>query len=128
MERWKLEALGQIGLDETLELGMEFLKVASSTSTLASRYLILLERIQTQASGRETPLPGQPSSQGHLTQHHPDNSDPALLPADRTPLQRPQDEGQLLLSSDLIDFDDLLFGTGLPRDLLSADWSGFDPL
>ncbi|OQU98796.1 Fungal specific transcription factor domain-containing protein [Cladophialophora immunda] len=128
MERWKLNALGQTGTDETLELGMEFLKAASGTSTLAARYLILLERIQTQTSGRETPLPGQLSGQGHLTQHQPDGSDPALLSADRTPWQRPQDEPQLTLSSDLIDFDDLLFGTGLPRDLLSADWSGFEPL
>ncbi|EXJ68443.1 uncharacterized protein A1O5_08235 [Cladophialophora psammophila CBS 110553] len=128
MERWKLEALGQIRTDETLELGMEFLKAASGTSTLAARYLILLERIQTQTSGRETPLPGQVSDQGYTTQHQSDNSDPALLSADRTPWQRPQDEAQLNLSSDLFDFDDLLFGTGLPRDLLSADWSGFEAL
>ncbi|KIW69558.1 hypothetical protein PV04_05428 [Phialophora macrospora] len=127
MEGWKLEALGQIEMDDSLELGMEFLKVASDTSTLAARYLILLERIQTHKSGRETPLPGQLSSQGHSALQQSDNADPALPAADRTPWQRP-DEPQLPLSSDFPDFDDLLFGTGLPRDLLSADWSVFESI
>ncbi|OCT47531.1 hypothetical protein CLCR_03751 [Cladophialophora carrionii] len=127
MERWKLEALGQIETDESLEMGMEFLKAASDTSTLAARYLILLERIQTQKSGRETPMPGPVPGQGHTTQLDSDSGNPALLSADRTPWQR-ADEAPFPLNSDLTDLDDLLFGTGLPRDLLSADWSTFESI
>jgi hypothetical protein len=127
MEGWKLEALGQIEMDDSLELGMEFLKAASDTSTLAARYLILLERIQTHKSGRETPLPGQAPGQGYPNQQQADNAAPALPSADRTPWQRP-DDAQLTLSSDFPDYDDLLFGTGLPRDLLSADWSIFESI
>ena len=128
MPRGKQEALCQIETDETLELGMEFLKASSGTSTLAARYLILLERIQTRGNGRQAHQPGQVFTQDHLAGTQSGNLDPILLSADGIPWQRPQNDDQPTLSSDLVGFDDLLFGTGLPRELLSTDWSVFESL
>jgi hypothetical protein len=43
MEKAKLELLGYKHEDEVLHWGMEFLKAASNTNTLAARYVTMLQ-------------------------------------------------------------------------------------
>lgn len=137
MEKAKLEAFSETYNDDTLELGMEFLRAASATSTLAARYVAMLRRIRTgpndaltattvAAAATTTPAAGQGQGQG--TPHHGtiDGISASPFPADGGIwLPRPADDFQIFGDSGLMDFNDLLFGTGLPRDLLSADWSAF---
>ncbi len=46
MDRTRLELLGDTYQDDTLEMGMAFLRAASSKSNLAARYVDLLQRIR----------------------------------------------------------------------------------
>lgn len=134
MERPKLEHLGETrGQDSALELGMEYLKAASQFSTLAKRYVAMLERIRTVPSADST---GSKSSHGSGAQDEITPLAPGAEAAATGPrLPNPQDPGlyaalgdmPMFDDSGLVDFNnDLLFGTGLPRDLLSSDWSVFD--
>lgn len=133
MDRSKLECLGETrGQDSALELGMEYLKAASRFSTLAKRYVAMLERIRTvpsvdsagskasHSSGAQEEIPPvAPRADDAATSSRlPNNHDPALYGA--------LGDMPMFDDSGLIDFNnDLLFGTGLPRDLLSSDWSVF---
>jgi hypothetical protein len=133
MDKTKLESLGETrGQDSALQLGMEYLKAASRFSTLAKRYVEMLERIRTtpstdsaapktshpSAMHAEMPPPSSRVDEASASTHIPDGHDPALY----------NSLGDLPMFDDtgLLDFNnDLLFGTGLPRDLLSSDWSVF---
>lgn len=131
MEKSKLEAFGGSCHDDTLELGMEFLRAASATSTLAARYVAMLRRIRTGPADAMTATVGPTTNaagQGTSTPHVGtiDGISASTFPADGgTWLPRPADDFQMFGDSGLVDFNDLLFGTGLPRDLISSDWSAF---
>lgn len=131
MERAKLVALGESSHDDTLELGMDFLRAASATSTLAARYVAMLRRIRTRPTdAATTPAVGHQlgaSCQGTVV----DSINASLFPAsqegDSWLPRSPGDHFGILGDPALsvVDFNDLHFGTGLPRDLLSTDWSTF---
>ena len=140
MDKEKLEAFGETCHDDTLELGMDFLREASATSTLAARYVAMLQRIRTAPTdaavttvAEQTPatMTTEPAvGQGQTTHPHhgtPDGigTSPFTANAGGTWLPRPPDDFQLFGDSGPLDFNDLLFGTGLPRDFLSTDWPPF---
>ena len=133
MDKTKLESLGETrGQDRALELGMEYLKAASRFSTLSKRYVEMLERIRTTPSTDSTATKtGQVSSGQEETQSSSSNLDDAAtfsrLPnAQEQEAFGPLDDLPMIHGSGLMDLNnDLLFGTGLPRDLLSSDWSMF---
>jgi len=133
MDKTKLESLGETrGQDSALELGMEYLKAASRFSTLSKRYVEMLERIRTTPSTDSSATKtAQVSGAQEEIQPASSSSDDA---ATFSRLPNPQDPGPFGPLGDLPMFDDtglmdfnndLLFGTGLPRDLLSSDWSVF---
>lgn len=133
MDKAKLEAIGETGRDDdrALELGMEFLRAASRISTLAARYVAMLRRIWRGAADG--------SDGGFITTSRKEVSPPpaVTVAAGRTVASQNESgisplsmdpPGSLALFDDvgIGSFDhDLLFGTGLPRDLLTTDWSTF---
>jgi hypothetical protein len=133
MDRTKLEYLGETrGRDGALESGMQYLKAASRFSTLAKRYVDMLERIRTVPSTDTTapntatvvgvPPEAPPTSVGA----HDAATSPRLSATQDPRLYDPVGDLPMFDDSGLIDFNnDLLFGTGLPRDLLASDWSVF---
>ena len=126
MDSTRLEFLGDTYQDDTLEMGMAFLRAASSKSNLAARYVDLLQRIRKrpndQYSTHTAPRDNIITIQDGI------GADPSLpaLPEGDLWLDRGQNELESGLNLDFLDFDDLLYGTGLPRDLLGQDWSGFE--
>jgi hypothetical protein len=133
MERTKLEYLGETrGQDSALELGMEYLKAASRFSTLAKRYIEMLERIRTVPSTDSTATKyshssGVQADMPPTSSRMDDTATSSRLPsAEDSGLYSSLGDLPMFDDSGLIDFNnDLLFGTGLPRDLLSSDWSVF---
>jgi hypothetical protein len=126
MDRTRLELLGDTYQDDTLEMGMSFLRAASSKSNLAARYFDLLQRIRKrpkdQYSIHTAPRDNLITIQDGI------GTDPSLpaLPEGDLWLDRGHNELESSLNLDFLDFDDLLYGTGLPRDLLGQDWSGLE--
>ncbi|OIW26954.1 hypothetical protein CONLIGDRAFT_580431 [Coniochaeta ligniaria NRRL 30616] len=134
MDKTRLESLGETrGQDSALELGMEYLKAASRVSTLAARYVGMLERIRMAPSTDSTSTKASQLLRGQeevaLTSSLADDTGIASrLPntQDQQGLYSSLNDMPMFDDSGLIDFNnDLLFGTGLPRDLLSSDWSVF---
>ncbi|KAJ9499212.1 hypothetical protein H2202_005369 [Exophiala xenobiotica] len=121
MDRTRLELLGDTYQDDSLEMGMSFLRAASSKSNLAARYVDLLQRIRKrpndQYSIHTAPRDNLITIQDGI------GTDPSLpaLPEGDPWLDRGQNELGSSLNLDFLDFDDLLYGTGLPRDLLGQD-------
>lgn len=134
MDKAKLEHLGETrGQDSALELGMEYLKAASRVSTLAARYVAMLERIRTvpstDSTSAKTSQLSRGQEEGALASSRADDTDiPSRLAAQDQPgLYSSLNDLPMFDDSGLLDFNnDLLFGTGLPRDLLTSDWSVFD--
>ncbi|KAK7892773.1 hypothetical protein LTR67_007010 [Exophiala xenobiotica] len=126
MDRTRLELLGDTYQDDTLEMGMSFLRAASSKSNLAARYVDLLQRIRKRPNDQYS-IHAAPRD-NLITIQDGIDTDPSLpaLPEGDLWLDRGQNELGSSLNLDFLDFDDLLYGTGLPRDLLGQDWSGFE--
>jgi hypothetical protein len=103
-----------------LEQGMDFLRSVSCTSTLAGRYVSILERFR--HSGREA---------DQDTQHHPPYYPAVAVPAEVVIPSATLDSGSSpdsfaqLPNLDFMDPEDLLFGIGLPHSLFNGDWSHY---
>jgi hypothetical protein len=116
MDKSKLELLGYKQEDKILEWGMEFLKAASTTSTLAARYVTMLQGVR--------PKMGQNSVPSGLEHRE----DVVIMPQPPTTSGMQQWRLNELhnaggeLDLDGMNFDDLLFGTGLPQDIISFDY------
>lgn len=134
MDKTKLELLGEKrGQDSALELGMEYLQAASRVSTLAARYVRMLKHMETVPS---TDASVTKTSHVHQGQEAiPPTPSRASNTAAPSQVAYPQEHALYGALNDVpmfddpgvIDFnDDLLFGTGLPRDFLTSDWSGFN--
>ncbi|OAA63410.1 Transcription factor [Niveomyces insectorum RCEF 264] len=126
LDTQKMEALGETHEDDTLDLGMDFLRAASTTSALAARYTSMLQRIRTRPIDDAATGPPQAAAGPEPT----DNIHAPPLPLDpqngTTPwLLGPSDDLGFFGDPALVDLNDLLFGTGLPRDLLSTEWPTF---
>lgn len=127
MERSKLELLGETYDDHDLQRGMGFLKTASASSNLAARYVDMLQHIQKRPPGEGDDDAVSGRRNGVHSVHRPEGfcgSPPTLAENLASSEQRLEDDhGNLDFDVLDFDFDDLLQGTGLPRDLLAADWA-----
>jgi len=128
MDKARLESLGQNYEEETLEWGMEFLKAASSTNTLAARYVTMLQRLRSREKNLDTLRGSMPENGGESSAIRNGNAPEILLTeTDETAwLPRRQDncEGmqfQPAIDSEFADFNYLLCGTGLPWDFISGE-------
>jgi hypothetical protein len=126
MDKARLDAIGEGQDDRALELGMEFLRAASRISTLAARYMAMLKRIWTGSvaypSQRSSPRPVDPTGLDAA----PATGSATVLTQDGAAWSMDPPDDLVFDDLGMIDFNnDLLFGTGLPRDLLSTDWSTF---
>jgi hypothetical protein len=128
MDKSRLKLLAQDQEYETIEWGMEFLKTASNTSDLAARYLAMLRRVRDQTrqadvQSSETLADGLGCASSQ-TNNIDDASQPPLIsstakaPWQTNSLQNPRGEFDI----DGMNFDELLFGTGLPQDVFSFDY------
>jgi hypothetical protein len=135
MEESKLEMLGQEREQvqetlETLELGMEFLKAASTTSSLAARYVTMLQSVRNQ--GKQDMRIGKPEDTLGAA-----SARMANIGVEQTPVigvANAQEQMQMQMGGnglgaqrgeidlDGMNFDDFLFGIGLPQDVLSFDY------
>lgn len=120
MDKSKLELLGYKQEDEILERGMEFLKAAGTTNSLAARYVAMLQGLRPKL--RQNGGPRNIEQREALVTTPPSTSDFIMPEASATSgMQQGRlselhnESGELDL--DGMNFDDLLFGTGLPRDI-----------
>jgi hypothetical protein len=133
MDRAKLEMLNQRYEEQTLEWGMEFLKAASSGSTLAARYVALLQRFWNPPRAHDTTA-GDGRENQAMARTGSTMEDPPMFTEDATWLSAGrQDESdgirfQPTIDADFVDFDDLLMGTGLPRDFIAGQWLNVEAL
>lgn len=135
MDKSRLELLGIKPEQETLEAGMEFLRAAGPTSHLAARYATILQRVRNEAklddagtqgnSNNNTVEPAIASTNNDL-----DMSCRAVVPttapsaAESIPMQSQGIRNAFGDADlDIMNFDDLLFGIGLPQDVLSFDYT-----
>lgn len=125
-KRDKLEHYEQYHADDTLDLGMEFLETASSVSALAGRYVELLRNIRGNGKANEEE---QLMAEPHRNQGSPDaaldfaaQSQMAGARDNGLWSPRPSDLSQDVIYTDFSEFNGLLYGTGLPRDLLPSGW------
>lgn len=126
MDESKRESIDQDKNDNSLHLGMQFLSAASSTSTLAARYVKTLRRIQDQPgeSNNSNPVPSHDHST--FASNDFENAGDITLTNEPSWMMRRQQTNDALHDWDLTGIDDLLYGTGLPRDLLSTDWQNLE--
>jgi hypothetical protein len=131
IDKAKLEQLEYEEEDEILKWGMEFLTAASTTSTLAARYATLLQGVRSKTSPKD-PL-GQSGTDAELRH----TSVIAKAPVTPQPPETPQSSrlrqgvfgnGHTEIDLDGMNFDDLLFGAGIPQDIMSLNYPlhGFD--
>lgn len=154
MDEVRLRALDEASYREALDLGMEFLLAASNLSRLASRYVAMLQKLrnsghvlskpfQGPGDGGNGPVPNQNSVLSSI----PDKLNPkpnVPVPGTSESIsppwvnQQPQAHGQGSSGLDInsqqgiemglldIDFNDFLYGTGLPRDFIMGQWPGIE--
>src|SRR5258706_13103271 len=79
MDQARLDALNQSYEEEILECGMEFLKAASSASTLAAKYVAMLERFQSPPKRYHTKLVSGDSRETLATAHNVNTIDEPLM-------------------------------------------------
>lgn len=120
MERRNIESFDRAMNHEALESGMQFLRMASRSSRLAARYLSTLE-VVLQARTLE-PHEIRNGDRTAEMQRNNDIAETTDIDLD-TPSFMAGDPNQF----GSIDFNtnDLLYGTGLPFDLLQTDWSNY---
>lgn len=130
MDKSKLQLLEYEQEDEILKWGMEFLTAAGSTSTLAARYATLLQEVRSRTSIhgslRNTEMEDTPGLLSTITKG-PVPPQPPATPLSSQPRQTVF-SGREEIDLDGMNFDDLLFGTGLPQDILPFDYlsNGFN--
>lgn len=127
LDNARLKLLGYEDEEDTLEYGMEFLRRASRTrtSSLASRYVGMLEHIHNRAKKTSDVVGGSSRRNGSADESS-QADDNRTLRASLHPEGQPPSPGKLdgfgtALDLDGVDFSDLLYGTGLPQDLLCID-------
>lgn len=134
---------------QALHCGMEFLRSASRNSILASRYIAMLSKPNKTPPPRTHDAPDHlPASLHQAQTAEPDNGDTSNAAHDGTltPSAGVPEEGTAQQSSpglrglDGLDggFDfahldpmysyNLLFGTGLPQEVLSTDWPTYEAM
>jgi hypothetical protein len=132
VDRAKLDALGLKYEEETLKWGMDFLKAASSGNTAAARYVRMLQKLQRRPGAHDyAPTNGGDFGtpaiyrHGNVAEEHLELVDDAPWMSGR---QDDSDGNRFppSMNIDFLDFDDLLSGTGLPRDFISDQWLSSD--
>lgn len=123
MDRERLMLLGHPNDEDIIEIGMEFLKAAGKTSGLAAKYSIMLDQVRNQMKHGQ--LHNGEAERNELA--HPATrvyNITSTLASPQSPLHSTlstvglsQFPGDIDL--DGINFDDLLFGTGIPQNVLS---------
>lgn len=124
MDKSRLELLGYEPEEESLEWGMEFIVAASSKSALAARYVTMLQRVRGQSKQDSAQvstnfgnnLGAEPQQTNDMT--HMATASTEQIPSQSNGLHNWWGEIDL----DGMNFDDLLFGTGLPQDVMSFDY------
>jgi hypothetical protein len=129
MDKSRLKLLGQELEQETLECGMEFLKSAGNTSNLAAKYVTMLQRVrnQTKQGSQDNVQSNRMHGNGFgLVAQQTNNLEASQSPLTSTAQPQLQAHGQQNPQGDVdldgMNFDDLLFGTGLPQDVLSFNY------
>jgi hypothetical protein len=106
MDKARFDSLGQNYEEETLKRGMEFLKAAGNTSSLAARYVAMLQRIRNQAKPDE--LIHSISENGRnvdTIRNRAGVSEPLLTLAEATAcLPRRQNDAEAMLDLEFVDF------------------------
>ncbi|RFU28114.1 hypothetical protein B7463_g8226, partial [Scytalidium lignicola] len=153
MDEARLEALDETSYREVLDLGMEFLLATSNLSKLAGRYVAMLQKLRSSGHvlSKSSRGPGG-IDMGLMSDSNPDPGsgssseipNPVTMTASGTTTTTSLWMGQTLqapvagvsldmnsqqnLDMDLldIDFNDFLYGTGLPRDFITGQWSAFE--
>jgi hypothetical protein len=124
MDKAKLELLDYKHEDNVLQLGMEFLKAAGNTNTLAARYVTMLQSVRPKM--KQNGVPNNRHGENRVAMP-PSTSDLIMPePSANSELQEwgffeLQNEGGTL-DLDGMNFDDLLLGTGLPQSFISLDY------
>ncbi|KIW04931.1 uncharacterized protein PV09_04099 [Verruconis gallopava] len=101
-----------------LDHGMDFLRSASHISTLAGRYVKMLEPFCRLLAPQQYEFP-----LGTHQTHDPASTHALSIDATSIP-----DVHSQLSSMDYMDPDDLLFGAGIPQTLFNGDWSPYPDL
>lgn len=130
MDKSKLQLLEYEQEDEILKWGMEFLTAAGSTSTLAARYATLLQEVRSKTSIHSSLRNTEMEDTSGLLSTIAKGSvppQPPVTPLASQPRQTVFSEREEI-DLDGMNFDDLLFGTGLPHDILPFDYlsNGFN--
>ena len=104
---------------------MEFLKAASTTNTLAARYVTMLQGLRPKT--RQNGFPSNLEQREDLVITPPTTNDLIMSESSATSGMQQwrlselhNEKGELDL--DGMNFDDLLFGTGLPQDIASFEY------
>jgi hypothetical protein len=115
---------------ETLDMGMDFLRSASDVSSLAARYVEMLQRVRTRVDEFpiKTPRQSQMEEDRRISRPNAGNSSETPLASTTMsqlwPFGGAEDSEDILAQLDMesvfLDFDNLLHGTGLPRDFISS--------
>ncbi len=133
MDRERLQALGASYAEECLDQGMDFLKAAGNSNALAARYVSMLQRLRSPDKHAEPVNTALPENNIQVPMMGNAVSTESMLPyADANSggwfvrNHGPEDydgfQYQPIIGSEFMDFNDLLSGTGLPRDVMPVDW------
>jgi len=132
IDKERLQALGADYEEECLEKGMDFLKAAGNSNALAARYVTMLQRLRSpekhaelaataMPENNQVPMMGNPvSTDGILPYNDADNG--SWYVRNHGSDDYDGFQYQPVIGSEFMDFNDLLSGTGLPRDLMPAEW------
>lgn len=121
MDPPRRELLG-IGIDlEAMEHGMEFLRAAGKTSTLAAKYVSMLERVQNAAKQGDPPENGNHFDACANTLSQANRQAEEAQPSSGSLVQIPSQAFEMHGASDYenLNFDDWLFGLALPANFFS---------
>ncbi|KAH8805132.1 fungal-specific transcription factor domain-containing protein [Xylogone sp. PMI_703] len=126
MDKQRLEMLGIQPDIETLDCGMEFLRSAANTSSLAAKYVMMLQHVRNRTktdNANNGSMLGLDSQMSNLNTPHMQPLSSEQLQLQAQELRNPLGDIDL----DGMNFDDFLLGTGLPQDVLSFEYpnSGF---
>lgn len=119
MDKERLEMINELGEEAMFERGIGFLRMASRSSKLAARYLSMLEQIlqSTHSRSRRVDLTLE-TSLSEL------DAIPRIEPLD---IDNGASQFHDFSTPNFTDSLDLMFGMGLPNDLLPTDWPNYGP-